>query len=314
MADTIPQMYIEIAQRQPNVPVQLSKDAHGDFQPVTYGELLREVSIFALGLDDFGARRGDNIGIISDNRKEWLIADLAILGIGAVDVPRGCDATAQEIAYILSWSGCSTTILENERQLKKILDVKKGCLASNSMSLIETPYADLRSIILIDPPSSQIAQEAQEAGLNIHLFSEIMEKGLSLHRNDPDFYQRETLKGTRADLATIIYTSGTTGEPKGVMLSHGNFLHQTEYFPYLLEVNSGDVFLSVLPIWHSFERAVQYILLQAGCTIAYSKPIGSILMEDMEVVQPHWFSTVPRIWESVKDGVDKTIRQSGGFS
>ncbi|MGB4255420.1 MAG: AMP-binding protein, partial [Rectinema sp.] len=188
MADTIPQMYIEIAQRQPNVPVQLSKDAHGDFQPVTYGELLREVSIFALGLDDFGARRGDNIGIISDNRKEWLIADLAILGIGAVDVPRGCDATAQEIAYILSWSGCSTTILENERQLKKILDVKKGCLASNSMPLIETPYADLRSIILIDPPSSQIAQEAQEAGLNIHLFSEIMEKGLSLYRNDPGFY------------------------------------------------------------------------------------------------------------------------------
>jgi len=65
MADTIPQMYIEIAQRQPNVPVQLSKDAHGDFQPVTYGELLREVSIFALGLDDFGVRRGDNIGLLA---------------------------------------------------------------------------------------------------------------------------------------------------------------------------------------------------------------------------------------------------------
>ena len=314
MANTIPQMYIEIAQRQPNVPVQLSKDAQGDFQPITYGELLKEISIFALGLGDFGIKRGDNIGFISDNRKEWLLADLAMLGIGAVDVPRGCDATAQEIAYILSWSECSTTILENERQLKKILDVKQGRISFNSMSLIEAPYANLRSIILIDPPSSQIAEEARQAGLTISIFSEIMEKGLSLYKYNPDFYQKEAQKGTRADLATIIYTSGTTGEPKGVMLSHGNFLHQTEYFPYLLEVNSGEVFLSVLPIWHSFERAVQYILLQAGCTIAYSKPIGSILMEDMEVVQPHWFSTVPRIWESVKDGVDKTIRQSGGLT
>jgi len=128
---------------------------------------------------------------------------------------------------------------------------------------------------------------------------------------DPEFYPREVLKGSRTDMATIIYTSGTTGDPKGVMLSHGNFLHQTEYFAELLEVKSGEVFLSVLPIWHSYERAVQYILLQAGGTIAYSKPIGSILMADMQLVQPHWFSTVPRIWESVKEGVDKTIRQGG---
>jgi len=96
------------------------------------------------------------------------------------------------------------------------------------------------------------------------------------------------------------------------MLSHGNFLHQTEYLPGLLGVKSGDVFLAVLPVWHSFERAVQYIVLQAGATIAYSKPVGSILLADMQVVQPQWFTSVPRIWESIKDGVYKTIRQSGG--
>ncbi len=118
MAETIPQMYIEIAQRQPDVNAQLSKDAEGKFQPTSYGTLLKEVGICAHGLHSLGIRRGDNVGFISDNRKEWLIADLAMLGLGAADVPRGCDATAQEIAYILRWSECATVILENARQLQ----------------------------------------------------------------------------------------------------------------------------------------------------------------------------------------------------
>ncbi|HBE46002.1 MAG TPA: long-chain fatty acid--CoA ligase, partial [Spirochaetaceae bacterium] len=87
MADTIPQMFIEVTSKQPDVNVQLSKDSQGKFQPTTYQTLLREASICALGLRNLGIQRGDRIGFISDNRKEWLIADLAILGLGAADVP-----------------------------------------------------------------------------------------------------------------------------------------------------------------------------------------------------------------------------------
>lgn len=310
MADTIPQMFIEVASKQLDVHVQLSKDSQGKFQPTTYQALLREVSICALGLRDLGIQRGDRIGFISDNRKEWLIADLAILGLGAADVPRGCDATAQEIAYILSWSECAFAILENDRQLQKILDIKAGRLPFGSQSLTEAPYAHLKTIILFDPPSSAIAEEAARSGLQVLLFSDIMDKGRSLYATDPDFYIKEAKAGARGDLATIIYTSGTTGDPKGVMLSHGNFLHQTEYLPSIIGVKSGEIFLSVLPVWHSFERVVQYIILQAGATIAYSKPVGSVLLADMQAVQPHWFTSVPRIWESIKDSVYKSVRQS----
>ncbi|HWP67797.1 MAG TPA: AMP-binding protein, partial [Rectinemataceae bacterium] len=147
-------------------------------------------------------------------------------------------------------------------------------------------------------------------GFTLFSFEKIVEKGRASGKKTMAFFLEEVNKGGRADLATLIYTSGTTGDPNGVMLSHGNFLHQTEYLPSVIGVKSGDVFLSVLPVWHSFERIVQYVILQAGGTIAYSKPVGSILLADMQAVQPHWFPSVPRIWESIRDGVNKTMKQS----
>lgn len=298
MANTIPQMFIEKAESQPDVNVQFSKNEKGDFIPTTYRELLNNICSFAAGLNAVGLKRGDNIGLISDNRKEWLTADLAILGLGAADVPRGCDATLQEISYILSWSECRLAILENEKQLEKVLEVQKSLPV-------------LKTVILFDPPSGALKDKAESSGLTVLEYSAVFEKGAALEKANPGLYRAEARKGKRDDLATLIYTSGTTGDPKGVMLSHGNFLHQTEYLPSIIGVRSGELFLSVLPVWHSFERVVQYIILQAGAGIAYSKPIGSILLADMQAVQPHWFTSVPRIWESVKDGVYKSIRQSG---
>lgn len=313
MANTVPQMFIEIAQRQPTVNAQLSKDAKGIFQPTDYTTLLKEVGICALGMRSVGIARGDNIGFISDNRKEWLIADLAMLGLGAADVPRGCDATAQEIAYILSWSECRIAILENDRQLQKILEVKTAKLSFGSQSLKEAPYVHLTTVILFDPATKTIEDEAARVGIEVLHFGDLMAEGQKLYPKESGFYATEVAQGSRNDVATIIYTSGTTGDPKGVMLSHGNFLHQTEYLPELIGMKSGHVLLSVLPVWHSFERIAQYIVVQAGAAIAYSKPVGSILLADMQAVQPHWFTSVPRIWESIMDSVYKTIRQSGGL-
>jgi len=297
MAQTIPQMFVEMVRQQPEVPVQLSKDKNGTFQPTSYAALLELTADFAAGLNGLGIARGDRIGLISDNRKEWLAADLAILGIGAADVPRGCDATTQEVSYILSWSECAVAILENDKQLQKVLGLKAAL-----------PL--LKSIILFDPAGVDTANEATIQGFALYSFEEIVAKGRAVGQKSMGFFLEQVNKGSRADLATLIYTSGTTGDPKGVMLSHGNFLHQTEYLPSVIEVKSGEVFLSVLPVWHSFERIVQYVILQAGGTIAYSKPIGSILLADMQSVQPHWFPSVPRIWESIRDGINKTMKQS----
>ncbi|MCE5255787.1 MAG: AMP-binding protein [Spirochaetaceae bacterium] len=301
MAQTIPQMFLEKVRQQPNMTAQLSKDGKGSFRPTSYAKLLENTEAFAAGLCALGVQRGDRIGLISDNRPEWLVTDLAILGLGASDVPRGSDATAQELTFILSWSECRMAVVENQVILEKLLE------ASPALPLLKT-------IIMIDSAGLDVAGKVAKAGFRFYSYPEIMQRGQAASRLNPELYKIEVSRGARDDLATIIYTSGTTGEPKGVMLSHGNFLHQTEYLPEAIGMKSGDILLSVLPVWHSFERVCQYVILQAGAAIAYSKPIGPVLLADMQAVQPQWFTSVPRIWESVQEGVYKSIRQAGGIT
>ena len=300
MANTIPQMFLERVKSYPEVPAQFSKDESGVFQARSYSGLLEDIKVFAAGLLELGVTRGDHVGLIADNRREWLIADLALLGIGAADVPRGCDATEQEISYILDFSECRIAILENERQLGKVVAHKA-----------EMP--GLTMALLLDPISPKAKAEAEAAGLKLTSFGDVCALGAPRAAKAPTEYETAVAAGKREELATIIYTSGTTGEPKGVMLSHGNFLHQTDYVPTIVHILPGHVFLSVLPVWHSFERVVQYIILTAGAGIAYSKPIGSVMLADMQAVKPQWFTSVPRIWESIKDGVYRTIKNQSSI-
>jgi long-chain acyl-CoA synthetase len=300
MADTLPQMFLERVRSYPMVPAQYSKDEAGGFKTRTYSALLADMKIFAAGLLELGVARGDHIGLVSDNRREWLIADLAILGLGAADVPRGCDATEGEISYILGFSECRVAILENEKQLAKVV-ARRAEIPGLAMAL------------LFEDASPGIAASAKAAGLSVRTFAEVCDLGAPRAAARPAEYEEAVLAGRRGELATIIYTSGTTGEPKGVMLSHGNFLHQTDFLPSVLHILPGHVFLSVLPVWHSFERVVQYIVLASGAGIAYSKPIASVMLADMREVKPQWLTSVPRIWESVKDGVYRTLKNQGGI-
>jgi long-chain acyl-CoA synthetase len=120
-------------------------------------------------------------------------------------------------------------------------------------------------------------------------------------------------KGTAEELATIIYTSGTTGEPKGVMLTHGNFLHNIRTIPNAIHVGPSDIFLSVLPVWHSFERMIDNFALSQGTALAYSKPIGKIMLADMAAVRPTIMASVPRIWEGVRAAIYRNVKEEGGI-
>jgi len=299
MAETLALMFLERARINPDIVMQYSKDTNNVFQPTTYRELVEEVGALAAGLQGIGLARGDKIGLISDNRKEWLMCDLAILGLGAADVPRGCDATEGELSYILSWSECAITILENEKQLSKIVTRKA-----------EIP--GLNKVVMFDAASPEALKTAKAAGLEMYTFAEIFEAGKKKRATSPGEYEAEAAKGKRSDIATIIYTSGTTGEPKGVLLTHGKFLYQTDVLPTIVDCKAGDIWLSVLPVWHSFERILQYVIVSMSDTIAYSKPIGAIMLPDFQTIKPQWMASVPRIWESVKDGIFKSIRQAGG--
>jgi len=299
MGDTIPKLMLEFLRREPELTVQWSKDATGAFQPIVWRQMYSEVEAFAGGLLSLGVKRDDHIGLISENMKEWLWTDLAILSIGAVDVPRGSDSTAPEIQYILDHAECAICIVENLPQLEKVLSIKK------SLKRIKT-------LIVLGPDFYKVDRDAvagmaKNAGVKIFSFPEVQEQGRKYLSKHPGCIEEEIAKGKSEDLATLIYTSGTTGEPKGVMLTHSNYMHQIPTPLKQIDIQKGDIFISVLPIWHSYERAICYVAIFAGCSMAYSKPVAQVMVEDLGKIRPQIFPSVPRIWESVKKGIIRNI-------
>jgi long-chain acyl-CoA synthetase len=308
MEQTLPLMLRARVRERPDIIAQYVKDKGQDkgrngeqrFKPKSYRQFYDEICFTAAGLLELGCRRGDHIGIIADNRPEWMVTDFGILAIGAADVPRGCDATVQEISYILGLTGCAVVFAENTKQVLKLLSCKPD-------------LPRLETLITYDPVEPAAEAAAAEAGLKIHYFASLTALGQKQEALNPGTAEAEMEKGKAEDLATIIFTSGTTGEPKGVMLSHSNFLHQLPGFELALEVKPGDVWLSVLPVWHVYERVIEYIIFYFTSGIAYSKPIVPVLLEDFRAIGPQWMVSVPRIWEALMDGIYRNIKQIGGM-
>lgn len=299
MAQTVPQMLKEIALKHPHVAAQHAKDAEGNFQPVTYKELMECACHFGGGLLSLGTLRGEHIGLLADNRKEWLQADMGIMSIGAVDVPRGCDATERELKFIFSLAACKTIIVENETQLKKVLDFKAD-------------LPQLIRFISFDAISPNTKTQSQQAGVEILQFEEVLALGTTYCQQNPGKVEAELELGQSDDLACLIFTSGTTGEPKGVMLTHNNFLAQLEDLKDRIYLYPGERALSVLPVWHAFERLCEYVILCQAAAICYSKPIGSVMLPDFQKINPQMLPAVPRVFEAVYEGVYRTMRKTGG--
>jgi long-chain acyl-CoA synthetase len=298
--ETLPLMLQARVREFPNVVIQYAKDDTGQYKTKTYEQFYNEMRFAAAGLLELGLKQEDHIGIISDNRQEWLVSSFAISSIGAVDVPRGCDITEQELVYILGFAECSAAFVENQKQALKILGCKK-----------DLPL--LKTLITYDPADAATEATATAAGITIHYYAGLIALGKKRSLLKPGEVDAAIAQGKRDDLATIIFTSGTTGEPKGVMLTHGTFLFQLPSFHLVFETRPGDIWLSVLPVWHVFERAMEYVIVYLTNGLAYSKPVSSILMADFKAVRPQWMVTVPRVWEAIMDGINRSVRQMGGF-
>lgn len=300
MYSTMPQIFSNIVKTYPGYAVQMSKDTSGVFQSVSYSQLYSDINALAASLHHRGMKRGDNVGLISDNRSEWLLSDLAIQTLGAVDVPRGRDAMPYEISFILEITEATFCFVENAVQLRKVLNLKEKLPALKSFVVMDKAFT-----------SETLENTTVASAVEVLLIQDLLTEGRAL-LNDSSVartIEDERLKGKGDDTATIIFTSGTTGEPKGVVLSHANFAYQLEALPRVIPVvGPGQRWLSVLPVWHSFERILQYFIVSQASTIAYSKPLGSILIADLSLVNPHWMGSVPRIWEAVKVGVFNSMK------
>lgn len=300
MTETVPKMLRESAAKWPDIPVQYFKNEKGTFSSFTYKEMFQRTLNFAAGLLSLGIKREENVGLISDNRFEWLQACMGIMAIGAADVPRGCDATEKDLAYILSFAECKTSIAENPAQVRKILGLK-------------TSLPDLKRIICFDEIPDELKKECKEAKVAILGFNEVLEEGKAFREKNPEKVEHELEKGTGDSIACIIFTSGTTGEPKGVMLRHRNFIAQLDELPERINLNPGERALCVLPVWHSFERSCEYVILVQGGAMCYSKPIGSIMLADFQTLNPQIIPAVPRVFEAIYEGINRAMRKTGGI-
>ena len=301
MEQTLPKMFKKVAEQYPDIAAQYYHGSDGNFVGVTYKEAFQNSLDFGAGLLSMGIKRGDRIGLISDNRREWLQADMGLLSIGAIDVPRGSDAMPTDLSYILSFSECETVIVENPAQMRKIIALK------NDLPLV-------KCLISFDPINSTDIKQCEDAGMKLIFFADVIEEGKRFRFINSGVVEAELEKGEWDDLAGIIFTSGTTGTPKGVMLSHGNFLTQLDELPERIFLNPGERALVVLPVWHVFERLCEYVILIQAAALCYSKPVGSVLLSDFQKINPQLIPAVPRVFEAVYDGIYRKMRKTGGLT
>jgi len=298
---TIPKMIKDSAEKWPEVPAQFRRTKTSEPEPISYRTMYQLGLDFGAGLLNLGIKREEPVGLISDNRPEWMQADIGILAIGAVDVPRGCDATLIDLEKILSITECKTVIAENNSQVNKIIGLKDNLASLQNIISFENEIKD------------DVKQLCKDKNVNLYTFEEIVNTGKKWRVENKEAIEAEVEKGKIDDLATIIFTSGTTGTPKGVMLTNRNFLAQLDEIPERIYLNPGDKALSVLPVWHVFEREVEYVIMIQGASICYSKPVGSILLADFKRFNPHLLPAVPRVFEAIYDGVTKKMRKTGGI-
>jgi long-chain acyl-CoA synthetase len=267
-------------------PVLMYK-LEGSYVGISYSELGRKVDLCAFGLASLGLKRGDRISIISENRPEWAICDLAIVALGAINVPIYPTMTAKQNEYIFNDSGVKIIIVSNQFQLNKVLKVASS-------------VPTLEKIILLTEKGS--LKESDAIG-----YSHLMSMGEALEEREPGYVSNARQMIKPGDLLTIIYTSGTTGNPKGVMLTHSNLVSNIISSAQVIDYGIGDRILSFLPLCHSFERmAGYYTSLACGVTIAYAESLETV-RENMLEVRPTVVTTVPRLFERIHSRIMKQV-------
>lgn len=258
----------------------------GSFHGVTYREAYQTVLEIGTGLMSFGVGKGDKVGLICDNRPEWILINLALQGIGAPDVPRDCDVPLPQLKGIIDDSRPRFLIVENEEVLERVY-----------------PMTDVFPFIA----AVFVMEGASRREENIYSLDDILVEGRAQLRLGNDDFLEAAERVSTDDVCTIVYTSGTQGVPKGTILTHSNFAYLFDVVPPLLDLTENDRVLSFLPPWHLFERAVDYLVLTMGASMSYTTTKD--VLEDFGLEKPTFFASVPRVWMALAERAQKEIRR-----
>jgi long-chain acyl-CoA synthetase len=282
MPETLAQVFLDTVKTYPK-PDFMQFKKEGRYQPISTEEFGRRVRDFCLGLRDIGLGRGDKIVILSENRPEWVICDLANLCLGASTVPIYTSLVAEQIKYIIDDSDAKAVVVSNEEQWKKVEAVRPA-------------LAKVRHFITL-------MEQAPEGVLTA---GQVMERGEKLAAADPGLFESLARAIQPEDEASLIYTSGTTGVPKGVILTHRNFLSNVKTVSEIIEFSDKDTVLSFLPLSHVLERMVTFTYLFKGCQIGYAESIETVA-ENLLEIRPNIMVSVPRVFEKIYARVMDTV-------
>ncbi|MDT8412314.1 MAG: AMP-dependent synthetase/ligase [Vicingaceae bacterium] len=270
---TISDFYYYQLQHTPRTDAFTQKE-NGKWQPLSIEVFVEKSKHFSLGLLQLGINKGDRIAIISNNRTEWHLTDLAAQQIGIVNVPIYPNITEEDYTYILNDCGAKAVFVSSQELLTTIEYIKSN-------------VPELKHVYTYD----EIAGKSN--------YKEVLELG-----KDGDESSIKALKDAikQEELATLIYTSGTTGKPKGVMLSHQNLVANVLASEERLPIGKDFKVLSFLPLCHVFERMIDYLFIYKGISIYYAESLETIA-DNLKEVKPHLFATVPRLLEKVYDKI-----------
>ena len=274
----------------------LWRKVEGKFLSLSWLEVQKKVNALAKGLISLGILKGDRVVILSENRPEWQIADLAIMSIGGITVPAYTTSTTSDYKHIINHSEARCIIV-----------------SSNDLALKAIPAtlnSKCKNVILIDEDKKKFDEPLYFTNWN-----DLIEQNNN-SKNDNDL--EENIKSQkRTDTACIIYTSGTGGSPKGVMLSHGAMLINCSGAQELLKNLMSDLneirFLSWLPLSHSYEHTLQFYEMGIGAQIYYAEGIDKLLV-NMSEVKPHFMTAVPRFYDSLHTRISQGLKKQGKLS
>ncbi len=271
-----------------------TRNPDGTFLTLTYNELYQSVTELGTGLIAVGLAPKKHVAIIAENSYRWLISDLAVLGCGGVDVPLSSRISDREMEQVLSHSDCEIALVENHTVLTRLLSLRRH-------------LPRLHKVVVLELPGPKPRADSEFGRINIYSWDEVLQKGRSKIQRGERQFDLRAAGVTSADMATILYTSGTTGNPKGVMLSHGNIMHNVVTMHTSISPSPGMTWLSVLPVWHSFERTVEYCSLSFGSTTAYSQASEWKIFDDLQALTPNYLVIVPALLENIQRGIEKKL-------